>query len=113
MINPFKWIQPSLLILCSLFLASCVDVHEEFWLHEDGSAKAEIIIDMPRAATLATGGPKGTKKMAEKMLAEEPTIDSYTVEIAEENKRIQLHVECEVDDLMDGKHSAGSAESNT
>ena len=89
-------------ILCTPFLSSCVDIHEEFWIHEDGSAKAEISIDMARAATLALGGPKGAKRMAEKMLEDEATlIDSYHVEVIEKDKRVELKMHCVVDELMD------------
>ncbi len=96
-----QWILRSCLILCALLLNSCLDLREEFWIHEDGSAELEVNCSMPRLPTLALGGPKGVKAMAEKILEEEGSIDSYEVKVSESNKRVILVVHCQVDDLLD------------
>lgn len=98
--HTYQWILRSCAILCALLTSSCLDVHEEFWLHKDGSAEAKITCHMPRTATLALGGPKGVKLMAEAILADEESIDSYEVEVIEEQKRVVLKVHCKVDELL-------------
>jgi len=91
----------SIAILCMTLLSSCLDIREEFWIHEDGSAKAEISCHMPKAATLALGGPKGVEAMTNKLLEDEDSIDSYEVQVIESGKRVTLQVRCAVDDLLD------------
>lgn len=87
-------------IFWSLILSSCVDLREEFWLHDDGSAVLEVTCNMPKAATLVIGGKNGLEKMAKKILEREAAIDSYEVQVSENSKRLNLLVRCEVDDLL-------------
>ena len=101
MTHTLQWLSRSFLILLPCLISSCLDVREEFWVHEDGSAEAEITCHMPRAATLALGGPDGAKEMVEKLLAEEQSIDSYETQVTESGKRLTLKVHCSVDQLMD------------
>lgn len=97
----FNWITRICLILGTLLVSSCLDVREEFWIYEDGRAEAEITCHMTKAATLVLGGPEGAKAMAEKMLADEKSIDSYKVQVTESEKRVSLKVQCSVNDLLD------------
>lgn len=98
--RPTDWIMRGLLILCALLATSCLDVREEFWIHEDGSAEAEITLHMPRRATLALGGPEGVQAMAEKLLTDEKSIDSYEAQVSESGERVSLKVHCAVDQLV-------------
>ena len=99
--SAFTWIKRACLIIGVLLLNSCLDVREEFWIHKDGSAEAEITCHMPRTASIPLGGPEGIKTMAEKLLAQEDSIDSYETQVTEEGKRLTLKVRCAVDELMD------------
>lgn len=94
------WIKHTCLILGVLLLNACLDVREEFWIHEDGSAEAEITCHMPKAATFALGGADGAKALAERILKDEDSIDSYKVQVIESGKQLTLKVHCEVDELL-------------
>ncbi|MDX1679751.1 MAG: hypothetical protein R3242_03375 [Akkermansiaceae bacterium] len=100
MTSPLSWILHLCALPCLLLIASCVDIREEFWIHDDGSAEAEVICDMPRNSSLIMGGPKGVKAIAEKIMANEPCVDSYEVHVSEHDKRLKLRIRCEIDELM-------------
>lgn len=99
--NYIKWIPRLCVILISGITCSCIDVREEFWLHKNGSAAAEITCRMPRMATMAIGGPEAIREMTERILAEDKRVDSYEVQVTEEQKRVSLRIHCRVDDAMD------------
>ena len=95
----FQWIPHFCVILVSWLACSCVDVREEFWIHEDGSAEAEITCQMPRAATFALGGPERTEAYLEELLSKEDCIDSYEIRLSEQDERVTLKVHCTADRL--------------
>lgn len=97
----FKRIPRLCVILISGLTCSCVDVREEFWLHKNGSAAAEITCRMPRMATLAIGGPEGIRELIQRILAKDKRVDSYEVQVTEEQKHVSLRIHCRVDDVMD------------
>lgn len=88
-------------VLIALMACSCVDIREEFWIHEDRSATAEITCILPRAATLATGGADGIRSLVERLLAKESCVDSYKVQVTELQKEVTLTIQCTLDDVMD------------
>jgi len=93
-------IQRSCLALCALLLSSCFDVREEFWLHEDGSAEAEISCELPRSATLAMGREEGVKALADRILSQERDIDAYEVKVSSHEDRTTLRIHVKVNQLM-------------
>lgn len=48
-------------IVC-LILASCIDGREEYWLNTDGSGRAKVRYEVPKASTLLHGGTSGIRK---------------------------------------------------
>jgi len=99
--NLFKRMPRLCVILISVLTCSCVDVREEFWLHKNGSAAAEITCCMPRMATLAIGGPEGIRELTERILAKDKRVDSYEVQVTEEQTRVNLRIHCKVDNVTD------------
>lgn len=88
------------LALITLLSSSCIDVREEFWVHKDGSARAEITCLLPRAAMLVAGGEKGIRKLVEELLADDPNIESYQFTIRDRQERKEIQIQIEVEQLL-------------
>ena len=53
--NRRHWIPIAVLVLFALLLGGCINIQQEYWLYEDGSAKVGMDIGMSQAL-LSMGG---------------------------------------------------------
>lgn len=93
-------IAQSALLLVILLLSSCIDIREEFWVFENGSARGDVTCLIPRAATLVAGGDKGIRKLVDELLGDDPNIDSYQLSIRQQGNRREIRIRFEVGQLM-------------
>lgn len=88
------------LVLLTLCATSCIDIREEFWVHEDGSAEAEIRCLLPRAAALVAGGDEGIRKLVDELLVDDPNVDSYEVRILDRDRIKEIHIRLKIEQLL-------------
>ena len=82
----------SLPILLCLFLASCIDCKEEFWLNADGSGTAEATYDLPASAVTLGGGEAEIRKSIKSMLAANPSLRAEVFDIVTTGIRTKIHL---------------------
>lgn len=78
--------------VCGLFLVSCIDGREEFWLNADGSGSAEITYTIPEVSAKLQGGAQGVTDLLEKFLKGTPAIRSSSHEVTTKDGRMTIHV---------------------
>lgn len=103
------------LALCCLTSTSCFDIREEYWIHKNGSAEAELTYNIPTAVTRATGGREGIHSILSSILEKETRIDSHEIQVTESaDSRTRIRMRVKVDDIMDLKRLRSViAEQNT
>jgi hypothetical protein len=84
-----------------LTLASCIDGHEECWIHPDGGGRAVIRYSLPDPALRAAGGSEGVERMIQRLVEHTPTIRKATHEVATANGRTTVTVRAEFDSVLD------------
>ncbi len=57
--NCRRWIPIAALVLFALLLGGCINIQQEYWLYEDGSAKVGMDIGMSQAL-LSMGATSGS-----------------------------------------------------
>lgn len=84
-------------------LSSCIDCREEYWLHADGSGRAEITYQIPAAAAAVHGGESGVRGMIAAFLKQSPQITTSTLEVVTKDKRMRVKVNATFDSALDLK----------
>ena len=92
-----------LIVAIAGMLSSCIDCREEYWLHADGSGRAEIIYQIPAAAAAVHGGESGVRGMIATFLEQTPQITTSTLEVVTKDKRIQVKLNATFDSALDLK----------
>jgi hypothetical protein len=92
-----------LIVAIAGMLSSCIDCREEYWLHADGSGRAELIYTIPAAAAAVHGGESGVRDMITAFLKQTPQFTTSTLEVATKDKRIQVKLNATFDSALDLK----------
>jgi hypothetical protein len=67
-------------VLC-LLVSSCFDVHEELWVHADGSGEIEAKYTIPTAALAIAGGRESIEDQVHQALANDPNLELKALEL--------------------------------
>ena len=100
-----RWIPISALILFALLLGGCINIQQEYWLYEDGSAKVSMDIGMSQALLSmgATSGSDTTTNPFDDLKSEfndsNPNIKNVKVREYSENDLQHFEVTFEVPDF--------------
>ncbi len=80
--------------LFCLLLGACFDIHEEVWIHRNGSGRAELNYSVPESALRLTGGAAGLEAKIRELVATQPKIrlDDLSITIADEQAKISAHL---------------------
>jgi hypothetical protein len=86
--------------LAACLLASCIEGHEEVWIHADGSGRAEVTYLIPAKAAVARGGPDGFRQSIEKELAVIDGFRETKVEVTRQDERLRIFVSLAFDSAL-------------
>ncbi|MES2475180.1 MAG: hypothetical protein V4640_05325 [Verrucomicrobiota bacterium] len=90
-----------LAVLGTLLLVSCIDGREEYWIHADGSGRAEITYSLPAAAARFQGGADGVEKLLTDFFANTPAISSSTHAVTVKDDRLTVSVTARFDSVVE------------
>ena len=74
-------------------LASCLDVREEYWLHGDGSGRADITYAISAVAARMHGGEPAIRHMLDGFLADTPAITASSYQIVTEGTCLRVRLQ--------------------
>ena len=100
-----RWFPVAALILFALLLGGCINIQQEYWLYEDGSAKVGMDIGMSQALlSMGATGDSGTSSSPFEDLKNEsndsnPNIKNVQVREYTDNDLQHFEVTFEVDDF--------------
>ena len=103
--NRRRWIPIAALVLFALLLGGCINIQQEYWLYEDGSAKVGMDIGMSQALLSmgATSGSDANSNPFEDLKSEfndsNPNIKNVQVREYSDNDLQHFAVTFEVDDF--------------
>lgn len=86
-------------LLC-LVLASCFDIREEIWIHEDGSGRMQFDYAFPSEALLVVGGTEGIEGDLRKIFDAEPDLRLNELTIEPDGDDIHLRIVASTDSLL-------------
>lgn len=89
------------ILLGCLFLSSCFDSEEEFWLNADASGAARVQVSVPAAAGALHGGEAGVKTLIQEFFAANPALKTYLVETSTEKGCLKINVVVTFDNALD------------
>jgi hypothetical protein len=83
--------------LACLLLTGCFEIREEFWIHRDGSGKAELIYVIPKSALVFTGGSEGLETRIRDLMAKQPKLklESLSITDGEQGAKVAATVTTE------------------
>jgi hypothetical protein len=90
-----------LTLLGALLLVSCIDGREEYWIHADGSGRAEFTYSIPAAAARFQGGAAGVDKMLAEFLTNTPAITTSSHQVTELDGRLTVHLATAFDSVLE------------
>lgn len=90
-----------LTLIGALLLISCIDGREEYWIHADGSGRADITYSLPAAAARFQGGASGVDKMLADFLANTPAITTSSHEVTVSDGRLSVRVTGTFDSVLE------------
>lgn len=96
-----------------LALASCIDGHEECWIHPDGGGRAVIRYSLPDPALRAAGGSEGVERMIQSLVEQTPTIRKATHDVVTADGRTTVTVRAEFDSVLDLARSTNAAKTGS
>ena len=78
--------------LACLLLASCFDLREEIWVHDDGSGRMRFDYAFPSEALLVVGGSEGIESDIRRLFDAEPDLrlDELAIEPSGTDTRLRL-----------------------
>lgn len=100
-----------LAIPAALMLASCIDGREEYWLHADGSGRAELTYDLPASAARLQGGEAGLRSRLESLLGSADGITPTRCEVTPRGDRLVIRVAAAFRSVRDFKKATPSVRS--
>lgn len=91
-------------------LASCIDGHEEIWIHPDGSGRAEVHYTLPAAAANLQGGEDAIRQKLADFIEKNRVFTSSHFEVTTVEKQLHIRVEVAFKSALDLKNiTSGSA----
>ena len=86
--------QRLLILAACLLLSACFDIHEEVWVSQDGSGRAELRYAVPESALRLNGGAAGTEKKIRDLITAQPclTLDGISIEVKDKNATVIVRV---------------------
>ena len=86
-----------LILAASLLLSACFDIHEEVWIEQDGSGRAELRYTVPESALRLNGGAAGTEKKIRDLITAQPSLilDGISIDVKEKNATVTVRVSTE------------------
>lgn len=87
--------------IIALLLNSCIDVREEYWIHQDGSARAELSYEIPTSAARSSGGSAGLQQKIDQMLRDRKEIHRFSTQLITEGDRTRILIRAEIENLRD------------
>ncbi|HEY1121996.1 MAG TPA: hypothetical protein VGE67_10365 [Haloferula sp.] len=83
-----------LILTACLLLSACFDIHEEVWVEQDGSGRAELRYTVPESALRLNGGATGTEKKIRDLITAQPSLilDGVSIETQDKNATITVRV---------------------
>ena len=100
MISP-RSVYLLLSLVITLLLSSCIDVREEYWIHADGSARAELSYEIPSSAARSAGGSLGLQQKIDQLLRERKEIHRFSTQLNTEGDRTRILIHAEINNLRD------------
>ncbi len=88
-------------LMGSLFLASCIDSREEFWLEANGSGRAQMQFSIPTSAASMCGGNEGIRRMIDQLRQSAPTLRHFRDTITTKADRTHIDVSFSFDSPAD------------
>jgi len=85
----------------ALLMCSCLDVREEYWIHQDGSARAELSYEIPNSATKSAGGSQRLQQKVDQILRNREEIHRFTTLISTQGDRTRILIRAEIENLGD------------
>lgn len=84
----------TMLVAISGLLSCCIDGHEEYWIEQDGSGRAEIRYTIQSSVAQMEGGDEGIRKILGDFLKNNPYITNSRHEVITENSitRVTIRV---------------------
>ncbi len=88
-------------LIAACLLCSCIDSHEEVWIHADGSGRAEVRFSLPLAAAALQGGEAGVEKLVGEFLTKNSALTTSSHEVTTTEDRLLIRVNAEFDSALD------------
>jgi hypothetical protein len=85
----------------ALLLNSCIDVREEYWIHQDGSALAELSYEIPTSAARSSGGSAGLQQKVDQLLRDCKEVHRFSTQLSTEGDRTRIMIHAEIKNLRD------------
>jgi len=86
--------QQLLILAACLLLSACFDIHEEVWIAQDGSGRAELRYTVPETALRLNGGIAGTEKKIRDLITAQPTLslDGISIDVKDDDATVTVWV---------------------
>ncbi|RYD62284.1 MAG: hypothetical protein EOP83_15005 [Verrucomicrobiaceae bacterium] len=83
-----------LILAACLLLSACFDIHEEVWIAQDGSGRAELRYTVPESALRLNGGTFGTEKKIRDLITAQPSLslDGVFIDVKDNNATVTVRV---------------------
>ena len=88
-------------LLACLLLAGCFDIREEFWIHRDGSGKAELTYVIPSSAVMLAGGTEGIEEKIRTAIATQPKINLDALQVKETDAGVEISATVSTKSMLD------------
>lgn len=86
---------------CALLLSSCLESHEEVWIHADGSGAARFKISMPLTPTKLHGGENGIRSKISEYLDATPAFTTYSLNTSTHEDRLHIDLAITFDNVLE------------
>lgn len=95
-----RW-KAAALMLLAILSTSCFELHEEWWLHENGSGRVKFEGTFPRLLIESQGGQSLIKEKLTHYLAEIPTVRHSRIHLRQHGQEVAVRVDVKFDSIRD------------